>query len=83
MKCALKRLSKALWRTTAPIRRPILVRAGAYLEQRLLAPDDTMSHEINGLLDHLARELSRTQRRVESLQLAVEELKERREVVQE
>jgi hypothetical protein len=74
MKRLVKRVLKAIWDATRPLRRPILRKVEAFMIRCLRPTETLLAHETNALMDHLIRELVRLQRQVEGLQQAVEDL---------
>lgn len=73
MKQLIKRILKAMWRLSRPIRAPFARKFEAYLTHCLRPTDRMMSDETNVLLNHVVRELVRLQRQVESLRQTIEE----------
>ncbi len=71
MKRQIKRLLKAAWRSTVPIRRPILAKVEQFLRRCLTGAGQGLPNETDVLMDHMVRELVRLQRQVEALELAV------------
>ena len=74
MKRLVKKVAKALWRGTLPIRRPFLHKFENYLSRCLRPTEQLLSDETNTLMEHVVRELVRLQRQVDYLQQTVEEL---------
>jgi hypothetical protein len=74
MKRLLKSGLKALWRATAPLRRPFVRKLEGFLTRCLRPTEALLANEANVLMDHVVRELVRLQRQVERLQQAVEGL---------
>lgn len=74
MKRLVKRVLKALWRATAPLRRPFLRKIEGFLTRCLRPTEALLANEANVLMDHVVRELVRLQRQVEGLQQAIEDL---------
>lgn len=72
MKPLVKKALKPVWRATAPLRRPFLLRVDAYL-RRCLSVSVPAEHT-GVVLDHVVRELVRLQDQVEVLRLTIEEL---------
>ena len=74
MKRHVKRMLRAGWNATFPLRRPLAVRLEAFLRGCIPnAPDPTI------VLDHVVRELLRLQEQVDYLQATVEEMRAERE----
>lgn len=74
MKQLIKKIAKAAWRGTRPIRQPFLRKFEAYLSRCLRPTEQLLAHETNTLMEHVVRELVRLQRQVDHLQQTVEEL---------
>ena len=74
MKRLAKKVAKALWRGTLPIRRPFLNKFENYLSRCLRPTEQLLSDESNTLMEHVVRELVRLQRQVDYLQQTVEDL---------
>jgi hypothetical protein len=74
MKRLAKRVLKAIWRSTVPLRRPILAKLDQFLRRCLDPSVRGVPNETDVLMDHVVRELVRLQRQVESLEQAVLEL---------
>jgi hypothetical protein len=68
MKRLVKRVLKAVWRSTEGLRRPILSRVERFLRHCLQPIDSSQLTETDVLMDHVVRELVRLQREVEALQ---------------
>jgi hypothetical protein len=68
MKRFIKRLLKAAWRSTEPIRAPIVRKLENFLRRALLTTDSALLGETDVLMDHVIRELVRLQCQVESMQ---------------
>jgi hypothetical protein len=70
-----KRPIKAVWRWTAPLRRPVVARFEAMLRRCCDRPHVcNVTAETTLLMDHLVRELVRLQKQVDDLRSAVEAL---------
>jgi hypothetical protein len=74
MKRLVKRVLKAIWRGTVPLRRPILGKLDQFLRRCLDPSVRGVPNETDVLMDHVVRELVRLQRQVESLEQAILEL---------
>ncbi|GAC1466171.1 MAG: hypothetical protein NVSMB9_06450 [Isosphaeraceae bacterium] len=85
MKRFIKRVLKAIWRSTSRVRRPIVQKIEEFLRRCSVQPaiHVTPPHvhlvcgvteETGVLMDHLIRELVRLQARIDLLQQAVEDL---------
>jgi hypothetical protein len=74
MKRFLKRVLKAAWRTTEPIRAPIVRKLENFLRRALQPTEPGMLNETDVLMDHVVRELVRLQCQVETLQQTIVEL---------
>ncbi len=83
MKRLMKRVLRAIWRLTAPVRRPIVQKTEAMLRRCCVQPPAhpphvhlvcKVSEETGLLMDHMVRELVRLQSQIERLQHAVEDL---------
>lgn len=83
MKRLMKQILRAIWRLTAPVRRPIVRKIEAMLRRCCVQPPAhpaqvhlvcKVSEEAGLLMDHMVRELVRLQSQVERLQHAVEDL---------
>src|SRR4051812_2037945 len=77
MKAMIKALLKGVWRSTQPVRDPILRKYEAFLRRCLppsAPPERYPMEEWNALLDQVVRELVRLQRQTESLQEAIDAL---------
>jgi hypothetical protein len=71
MKRLVKRGLKAIWRSTEPLRRPILRKAEQFLRRCLQPIDSSQLSETDVLMDHVVRELVRLQCQVEALQQTI------------
>lgn len=74
MKRFVKRGLKAIWRSTEPLRRPVLHRLEKFLRRCLRNGEQGLANETDVLMDHVVRELVRLQCQVEALQQTVLEL---------
>ncbi len=74
MKRLVRRVLKVLWRSTEPVRRPILFKLENFLRRCLQPTDAALLNETDVLMDHVIRELVRLQCQVESLQQTIIEL---------
>ena len=74
MKRLVKRALKAVWRSTEPLRRPILGKLENFLRRALQPTESGLLNETDVLMDHVIRELVRLQHQVETLQQTVIEL---------
>jgi hypothetical protein len=74
MKRLLKRLLKAAWRTSEPIRAPIARKLENFLRRALQPTEPGLLGETDVLMDHVIRELVRLQCQVEALQQTIVEL---------
>jgi len=74
MKRLVKRVLKAMWRTTEPLRRPVLSKAEQFLRRCLQPNEPGLLSETDVLMDHVVRELVRLQCQVEALQQTILEL---------
>jgi uncharacterized protein YlxW (UPF0749 family) len=76
MKRLIKKLVRTLWRTTAPIRQPLVSRFDQHLTQLLrpLLVRQEPSPDIELALRSVVRELARLQMQVRDLQQQVDEL---------
>jgi|GEM_PF-1696042 len=74
MKQLIKKIGKAVWRGTRPIRRPFLRKFEAYLSRCLRPTEQHLAAETNTLMEHVVRELVRLQRQVDHLQQTIEDL---------
>jgi hypothetical protein len=68
MKRFLKRMLKAAWRTTEPVRAPIVRKLENFLRRALQPAESGLLGETDVLMDHVIRELVRLQCQVEVLQ---------------
>ena len=76
MKRHVKRMLRAGWNATFPLRRPLAVRLEVFLRGCMPhIPDSTI------VLDHVVRELLRLQEQVDYLQATVEEMRAEREML--
>jgi hypothetical protein len=64
----LKRILKAAWRTTEPVRAPIVRKLENFLRRALQPAESGLLGETDVLMDHVIRELVRLQCQVEVLQ---------------
>lgn len=76
MKRHVKRVLRAGWNATFPLRRPFLVRLEAFF--RRCMPN---SAEATIVMDHVVRELLRLQEQVDYLQSTLEEMRAERETL--
>ncbi|SIO62247.1 hypothetical protein SAMN05444166_6990 [Singulisphaera sp. GP187] len=74
MKRLVKKVAKAIWRGTLPLRRPFLHKFESYLSRCLRPTEQQLTDEANTLMEHVVRELVRLQRQVDYLQQTVEDL---------
>jgi hypothetical protein len=74
MKRLLKRVLKAAWRSTEPIRRPILAKLENFLRRALRTADQGLLQETDVLMDQVVRELIRLQDQVQAMQQVLMEL---------
>ncbi|MFO0950166.1 MAG: hypothetical protein U0835_03255 [Isosphaeraceae bacterium] len=84
MKSLIKFVLRAVWRSTQPLRRPILLKTQNFLRKTLPPPPSPPPpppqperfpvEEWNALMDEMVRELIRLQRRTEDLQRSVDAL---------
>lgn len=82
MKAVIKAVLKGAWRSTQPIRGPVLRKYEAFLRRCLPPsppPERYPMEEWNALLDQVVRELVRLQRQNEYLQEAVDALSPERD----
>ena len=76
----MKRFLRACWRSTSPIRRPIIHKAKGFVTHCMTlalachAPTAELAQEVSLALDALIAEHDRLHRRVESLQRSIERL---------
>jgi hypothetical protein len=70
----MKRGLKSVWRSTEPLRRPILLKVESFLRRALQPAESGLVTETDVLMDHVIRELVRLQQQVEALQQTVIEL---------
>jgi hypothetical protein len=68
MKRLVKRVLKAAWRSTEPLRRPIQYKLENFLRRALQPAEAGLLGESDVLMDHVIRELVRLQCQVEALQ---------------
>jgi hypothetical protein len=71
MKRLMKRILNAAWRSTEPIRRPILRKLENFLRRALQPTEYALQNETDVLMDHVIRELVRLQCQVEVLQQTI------------
>jgi hypothetical protein len=74
MKRLVKRVMRACWHATFPLRRPLILRAEAFLRRCL-----SDHGESTIVLDHVVRELVRLQDQIDALQATLEEIRAERE----
>lgn len=74
MKRLVKRMLKAVWRRTEPLRRPILHKLVSFLRRALQPTESGLVTETDVLMDHVIRELVRLQYQVDALQQTILEL---------
>jgi hypothetical protein len=74
MKRLVKRGLKSVWRSTEPLRRPILRKLENFLRRALQSTEPGLLSETDVLMDHVVRELVRLQCQVEALQQTIIEL---------
>src|SRR5947209_19043269 len=72
MKRLVKAVLKRMWRSTEPVRAPILRKVEGFLRRCMRPTEWLVADETNALMDHVIRELVRLQCQVESLHEAVE-----------
>jgi hypothetical protein len=74
MKRLVKRFLKAIWRSTEPLRRPILFKLEQFIRRCLQPTEPDQVTESDVLMDHVVRELIRLQGQVEAVQQTLLEL---------